>query len=147
MDRLQTVDEIVATRLRRYRMFGAFYLVFGAVALFLTVMGTYAVTAFSVSSRTPELGVRMALGAQTNRIRGLVVRQSFRSVAIGLVVGFVLALWLTAGLGSVVYGVDPRMPLAFLGGLGVLGLAALVACLLPAVRATRIDPTAAIRGE
>ena len=147
VDGLQTVDEIVATQLRRYRLFGAFYLVFGAVALFLAVMGTYSVAAFSVSSRTPELGARMALGAQSARIRGLVLRQGFQSVAVGLVVGFGLALWLTAGLGSVVYEVDTRMPLAFLGGLGILAVAALVACLLPAMRATRIDPTAAIRSE
>ena len=89
---VQTVDEIVSSRLRRYRLFGTFYLVFGAVALFLTVMGTYAVTAFSVSSRTPELGIRMALGAQAKNIRGLVVRQGFQAVAIGLVLALAMAV-------------------------------------------------------
>ena len=144
---VQTVDEIVSSGLRRYRLFGTFYLVFGAVALFLAIMGTYAVTAFSVSSRTPELGIRMALGAQAKNIRGLVVRQGFQAVAIGLVLALAMALWLTSGLERVVHGVDPRMPLAFIGGLGILGVTALAACVLPAVRATRIDPNAAIRPD
>jgi len=144
---VQTMEEIVDTRLRRYRLFGTFYLVFGATALFLAVLGTYAVTAYSVRSREPELGVRMALGAGAGRIRSMVLRQSFTAVGAGLVVAFALALWVTAGLGRIAYEVEARSPVAFGLGLGVLALAALIACLVPAFRATRIEPTVALRPD
>jgi len=87
------------------------------------------------------------VGAVSLQIRSMVLRQSFTAVGAGLVVAFALALWVTAGLGRIAYEVEARSPVAFGLGLGVLALAALIACLVPAFRATRIEPTVALRPD
>ena len=141
---MASFEETVATRLRRYRLFGAFYLSFGLVALFLAVLGIYTVTSHSVASRRSELGIRAALGANASQIRARVMSREMRAIAAGLIVVVIVARPLAQSLQGIVFGSEPS-----LGGvaIGVVTLAAagLVACLVPASRAAKTDPTDALR--
>jgi hypothetical protein len=119
----------------------------GLLAALVAVVGVYGVVSYAVSQRTREIGVRVALGAQRGDILRLVLRQGFAPVAIGAVIGLALA----AGAGQVIrgalYGVSGLDPLAFLGMLGLLALAAGLAMLLPARRAVSVDPAVTLRAE
>jgi predicted permease len=119
--------------------------VFSAAALVLAVVGLYGVVSYSVSLRKRELSVRIALGAQVPNILGLVVGQGLRIATIGLVVGLLSALLLNQLLEGALFGVSAADPISFGASVLVLVVAALVACLLPALRATRIDPIRALR--
>ncbi len=121
--------------------------VFGAAALALALAGIYAVTAFAVVERTREIGVRLSLGSSRGRILGLVARQSLRPVAAGLVGGAAAALALGRLVSGLLYGIAPNDASTLLGSAAVLGLAAGAASILPALRATRIDPVRALRAE
>jgi putative ABC transport system permease protein len=124
-------------------MFGTF----GAVALFLAAIGVYGVLAFSVSQRTQEMGVRMALGASRNDVLRLVVRQGVVLAAIGEVFGLAGAFGITRVIGTVLYNVTPTDPLSF-GGVAIfLTVIAIVASYVPARRATTVDPIVALRNE
>jgi ABC-type antimicrobial peptide transport system permease subunit len=101
--------------------------------------------AYSIGRRTREIGVRIALGAQSSNILGLVVRQGIKLVCIGLAAGMVTALLLVRFISSTLYGVSVDDPVTLVSTVLVLGTAALLACLLPALRATRIDPITALR--
>ena len=121
--------------------------IFAAVALLLAVMGVYGTVAYSVEQRGAEIGLRMALGAQAADVLRLVIRQGMTPVLIGLLIG--LALTLTSGhlLAAQLYQVSPHN-LFLLGSTATgLALAALVACLIPARRATRVNPVVALRSE
>jgi putative ABC transport system permease protein len=118
---------------------------FSGVALLLASVGLYAVLSYSVSLRVREIGVRMALGAESSNIIKLVTYQGIRIICVGLIVGMGAGLILGQIIARVLYGVSAADPAALLTGTVVLALAALSACLLPAVRATRIDPIAALR--
>jgi predicted permease len=120
---------------------------FASVAMLLAIVGVHGVLSYSVAQRTREIGIRVALGADLARIRELVLTQGARLVAIGVVLGLVLALGLTRLLTSVLFGVGARDPLTFTGVAGVLALVALVACWLPARRAAKVDPMVALRHE
>src|SRR5262249_26088849 len=110
-------------------------------------IGIYGVVTHSVSHRTRELGIRMALGADGRSVVGLVMGQYLRLIGLGLAAGLVLAFGASKLLQSLLYGVEGRDPLTYLGGAGVLGVVALRASFLPAHRATRIDPIVALRSE
>ena len=120
---------------------------FGAAALALALAGIYAVTAFSVVERTREIGVRLSLGSSRGRILGLIARQSLRPVALGLACGAAAALALGRLVSGLLYGVAANDAATLLVAAVVLGLAAAAASLLPALRATRIDPVRALRAE
>jgi ABC-type antimicrobial peptide transport system permease subunit len=120
---------------------------FGALALFLAALGIYGVIAYSVSRRTREIGVRLALGAQIADVLLLVLKQGLHLVVIGMVLGIFGAVAAARVLRSFLYSVDPGDPLTFLAVIGVLSAAALVACWLPARRATKVDPIQALRYE
>jgi predicted permease len=120
---------------------------FAALALLLSAIGIYAVLAFSVSQRTGELGVRMAIGAGKREILGLVLRHGARLVAVGLGIGLVFAIGLGQVAKTQLFGVSPYDPLTFLVVPPLLAAIALVACWLPARRAARIDPLVALRYE
>ena len=120
---------------------------FACGALLLAAIGLYGVLAFAVSQRTREIGVRMALGARTGDVLALVVRQGMRLVAVGLTVGLIAALWLAQAVGSLLYRTGRFDPLTFVACPIVLIVVALLACYLPARRASRIEPLTALRTE
>jgi putative ABC transport system permease protein len=120
---------------------------FAALALVLAVVGIYGVISYSVSQRTKELGLRMALGAEASDTVRLVVGRSMGLVLAGVVLGLAAAAGITRWLAGVLYGVSPLDPVVFVGVSVLLALAALVASLVPARRATRLDPIIALRVE
>jgi putative ABC transport system permease protein len=119
--------------------------VFGAAALLLAGLGLYGVSSFAVALRTREIGVRMALGARPGQVMRMVLAQGARPALVGAGVGLALALGLSRFMGSLVYGIAPADPVSVVGAALVFGAAAFLACLVPARRATRIDPMAALR--
>jgi ABC-type antimicrobial peptide transport system permease subunit len=118
---------------------------FSAAALFLSTVGLYGVLAYAVGRRTREIGIRVAVGARTTNILQLVILQGLKLATVGLIIGVVAALALTRLMSSMLYGVSATDPVSLLVAILVLDVAALLACLLPALRATRIDPIAALR--
>jgi predicted permease len=120
---------------------------FAGVALVLASVGIYGVISYNVTQRTSEIGVRMALGAQRSDVVGLVVGQAMGTVVIGIGIGVLLALWSGKSLSSMLFGVGPRDPLVLCGASVFLLATALVAAIVPARRASRIDPTVAIRAD
>jgi len=127
--------------------FSQIFGIFGLGALFLAALGVYSVMTYSVTQRTPEIGVRMALGASPGEVVRLVGRQGFVLVAVGLVTGIISALVVSQLLASLLYGVSPSDPPTYFTLTLVLAAVGLFACWLPARRATRIDPLTAIRAE
>lgn len=121
--------------------------VFGALALFLAGIGLYGVMAYVVSSRTHEIGTRMALGAQRSGVRRLVMLEGMRLALIGIALGIVAAVSLTRVLQIVLYGVSATDPVTFVSVAILLLAVALLASYIPARRATRIDPLVALRYE
>jgi len=139
--------ELVARRTWYYRVFGMLFMVAGLVALFLAAIGLYGVMAFSVSRRRHEFGVRMALGASAQAILRMVLGQGLRQLAIGIAVGLGMGMLLARGLQVVLFGVDPADAQVYAGIVAVLGLTGVAACVIPARRATRIEPWIALRGD
>jgi ABC-type antimicrobial peptide transport system permease subunit len=121
--------------------------VFGFAGLLMAAIGVYGVMSYSVQQRTQELGVRMALGAQVADLRNMVVRQGMVLTLIGVLIGAGGALWLTRFLAGFLFGVKPLDPVSLIATPLLLCLVALVSVWVPAQRATRVDPMAALRIE
>jgi putative ABC transport system permease protein len=130
-----------------YRVFGNLFMVFGLVALFLASVGLYGVMAASVSNRTNEMGIRMALGAQSGDVLRLIMRQGAVQIGIGMALGLALAALLSRGLEMVLFQVDPWDPAVFVLIAVVLAAVGMLASYVPARRATRVDPAVALRYE
>jgi len=126
---------------------GSVFSAFGAAALFLASVGLYGVMAHSVQRRTRELGVRMALGATRWSVLLLILRQGMAQVGLGLAVGTLFALAGTQLLADVIFGVRPGDPMTMLVVAVVLVGSAMVAVVVPALRAMRLEPVEALRGE
>ena len=120
---------------------------FGVLAMLLATVGIYGVVAYTTRQRTREIGIRMALGAEKGRIFLLVLRQGFRLAVVGLTIGILLSLLLTRFLRTQLYGVSATDPLTFATVAAALAAVALAACYIPARRATKIEPTVALRCE
>jgi putative ABC transport system permease protein len=144
---LMTMDQRISDSIapRRFNMF--ILGLFAALAWILAAIGIYGIMAFSVVQRTHEIGVRMALGASTHDVLSLVMGNGFKLALIGIVVGLVAAFAATRVLSSLLYEVSARDPLIFLLDAILLAIAALLACYIPARRATKVDPLVALRYE
>ncbi len=143
----QTVQQILGQGLWAARMGAALLGLFGALALILASIGIYGVLAYSVAQRTSEIGLRMALGAQPRQVLGLVLKQGMLLALIGATVGILVALPVARMAANLLYGVSATDPLTYAGITLLLMGVALLACYLPARRATRIDPLIALRVE
>jgi predicted permease len=144
---IQTMDDIVSEAVAQPR-FNLFLLgLFGCIALALSGAGIYAVTAYTVTQRTHELGIRLALGAQVGDVLRMILRQGMVVISAGMLLGLVVSFGLMRLLKSLLFGVSATDPLTFVGITLVLMLVALLACYIPARRATKVDPLIALRYE
>jgi predicted permease len=144
---VRTIQESAERSRWLYSVFGSVFIAFGLVAVFMASVGLYGVLAFSVSRRTQEIGIRMALGAGRREVLGLVLRQGLTQIGVGLGVGLLAAAGLSGVLKVVLFHVQPRDPWVF-GGVILLVLAVgVVASLVPAGRATAVDPSVALRSD
>ena len=144
---VKTMEEYVATSVATPRFQTLLLALFAAVGLALTAIGLYGVMAYGVAQRTREFGIRLALGARPGQVLGLVLRGGLALIAAGLIVGIVAGALATRLLASTLYGVDPLDPPTFGGVAAMLAAVAMVASYVPARRATRVDPIAALRSE
>ena len=144
---VRQLDEQVALTFNQERAVASLAGLFGIVALLLAAVGLYGVTAYSVAQRTNEIGIRMALGADRQKVIDLVLRGAFRRVGVGLILGVPLAIGAGRLLAAQLYGVNFWDPLALAIAAGALGVCALVAALIPAGRAASISPVRALRTE
>jgi predicted permease len=143
----QAVSEIMTQALGQAKLMMVLLGVFAGVALLLATVGIYGAVAYTVEQRTGEIGVRMALGAQTMDVLRLVVKQGMMPVLFGLAVGLAAALALGKLIAAQLYQVSAHSPLLLLGTAAILALAALLACLFPARRASLVNPVEALRSE
>ena len=144
---VRPMDAVLARSLAAERLQVQLLAVFAAIALVLAVVGTYGVLAYQITERTREFGVRMALGAKATDIVRMVVRQGMAPAVAGVLLGLAGAAAATRLLETLLFETEPLDPVAFGGTAAVLLAAALAACLLPARRATRVDPSTALRTE
>ena len=142
-----TMDEVVDNATAQSRFYMFLLSVFAAVALVLAIVGIYGVMSYAVSLRTQEIGVRIALGAKRSDVLRLIVGEGMRIVLLGGAVGILAALALTRLMSSLLFGVRPTDLATFIAVPVGLALLALIACYMPAARATRIDPMSALRSE
>lgn len=130
-----------------FNIFSVMFTIFGGVALFLATVGLYGVLSFQVNQRTREMGLRVALGATPARVLRLVMRQGMNQLAVGMAIGIVMAFGLARMLSLLLFEVGAADPTVFVGIVVVLAATGMLASLLPALRATRVDPTVAMRAE
>jgi predicted permease len=144
---VETMEQLISDSLTERRFTMLLLIIFASIAVVLAAVGIYGVMSYAVSRRTHELGVRMALGASRRAILRLVVREGMVLAAAGMAVGLATAVGLTRLMVSLLYGVRPTDPATLAGVSLVLGGIALLACYIPAWRATRVDPLVALRYE
>jgi len=144
---IRTLREQVASQFRQQRLIAQLTSLFGALALILASIGVYGVMAYNVGSRTSEIGVRMALGADRSDVFRWILRGALALISLGLLLGIPLALAAGRFLGHQLYGIDQYDPMIFASAILVLGSSALAAALIPAFRASSISPSQALRAD
>jgi len=144
---LQSMSDVIAATVAPRRTNTVLLTVFGTLAVLLAAVGVYAVLSYGVAQRTREIGVRVALGAQRSDVVGLIVREGAALSAVGIVIGLAGAFALSRFIGSILYQVSPHDVRVFLVAPLVLSVVAVAATLIPALRATRVDPLTALREE
>ena len=144
---VQTIEETMGQGLWAPRMGAALLSIFGLLSLVLAAIGVYGVMSYTVTQRTQEFGIRMTLGAQPSAVLRLVVREGILLAVIGLAIGAAVAVPLARLIVSLLIGVNPLDPLTFGGVSALLATVAILACCIPALRATRVDPLIALRHE
>jgi putative ABC transport system permease protein len=143
----ETMDHVLASSIAQQRMSVIVLVTFALVALTLASVGLYGVISHAVTERTHEIGVRMALGADAGHVLGLMVRQGLTTTIAGVAIGVAGAVALSRWIESLLFGVTATDPTTFVAVVATLMAVALVACYIPAWRATRVDPTTALRAE
>jgi predicted permease len=144
---IMTLDQVLAQQRWPFRVFGSMFAMFAVIALVLSAVGLYAVTAYGVTQRTAEIGVRMALGADAEHVLWLILRRGLVQLAIAVPIGVTGAFGVGKLLQSLLVQTSPRDPLTILSIALLMILVAVAACLMPARRATRLDPVSALRCE
>jgi putative ABC transport system permease protein len=143
----RTMDEVLERSIAQQRMSMIVFALFAIVALTLASVGLYGVVAHGVTERTHEIGIRMALGAERGHVLGLVIRQGLSMTLIGMVLGLAGAVALSKWIEGLLFGVTATDPATFTSVVAMLFAVATAACCVPAWRATRVDPTHALRAE
>jgi putative ABC transport system permease protein len=144
---LRPMDEVLSTSVARPRFLALLLFTFAAVALTLAAVGTYGVMAYSVAERRQEIGIRMALGAQGPMVLRMVLAQGAAVAGVGALIGVGGAYALTQYMQSLLFGISPTDVMTFLAAPAMLAAVALIACFIPAWRATRVDPVRVLRQE
>jgi predicted permease len=144
---VQPMEAIYGPNIRSWRLGATMFVAFGSLALVLAAIGLYSVIAYNVTQRTHELGVRVAFGAQVSDVIRLIMREGLLLTTIGIVIGVAAAALAGRWMAPLLFNVSPRDPLVFAAVAGVLLCAAVLASLLPARRAARVDPNVALRSD
>ncbi len=142
-----TMEELLTQQRWAWRVFGSLFAIFAGIALLLSAVGIYALMSYSVSQRTQEIGVRMALGAGTGKVLLLVLKSGLRQLALGIVIGLAGALAVSRTIASLLIQITPTDPVTFTTVSALLIAVAVTACLIPARRAMKVDPVIALRYE
>lgn len=144
---VRTLEEAVELETWVFTLFGSLFTMFGVAALFLAAVGLYGVMAFSVSRRTQEMGVRMAMGAGTGSVMRLILGKGMRQLGIGMVLGLLMGAAMVRPLTAIFFDVNPNDPVVYAAIVLTLGLSGLAACYVPARRATRVELVDALRPD
>jgi putative ABC transport system permease protein len=144
---IETMDGVIAASLEGFSLRAGAVLLFGSATLLLAMLGVYGVLAFTVNRRRQEIGLRIVVGASRGSVLTWVMARGLPPVAIGIVLGLGGAFWAGRWLRGELFDVPPTDIPTFVGAVGCLAVAALAACLVPAWRATRVDPLVALRAE
>jgi predicted permease len=142
-----TLDSLVSQSLAPRRFVMQIVTSLSGLAFLLAAIGIYGMLSFSIAQRTGEIGLRLAMGASTSTIMRMVIREGMTLAAAGVAIGLVAALAMRRGISALLYGVSPADPLTLAGTTALLLVVALMACYLPARRATAVDPLAALRAQ
>jgi putative ABC transport system permease protein len=141
------LEDHVQASVRQERLVAILSGFFGALALVIAALGLYGLTSYTVNRRVTEIGIRRALGAQRAHVLGLVLGQSLTLTGVGIGLGLALAAAMTRSLQTLLFGLTPLDPATFIGVAALFAIVAMLAALLPAHRATRVDPLVALRNE